>query len=208
MCSDISFFSFDLRPAEFKEGIFQSDLRECIAWIIQTLNLLAPSYCVLFWASMILHHIDYRHGSGMRKLVYKSALFCIAAPYDKRMSNLSQRRKVSHQRWWLHSTHSWGSVITCLFPYFPAGRQFKGWKFPHRNPRTYRRFKTEGIRNLQSQGTTRQEGKEMDIVFQEDKLVSEKVKGTWEFREFPWRMWQETPSFGFSLGLGLWFSSY
>lgn len=31
-------------------------------------------------------------------------------------------------------------------------------------------------------GTTQQEGKKIDIVYWENKLIAEKVKGTWEFR--------------------------
>lgn len=41
----------------------------------------------------------------------------------------------------------------------------------------------------------------MHIVFQEEKFISEKVKGTWEFREFPWRIYMtRNPQFWIFFG--------
>lgn len=49
-------------------------------------------------------------------------------------------------------------------------------------------FQAEKNKDLRLRGITLQEGKKIDIVYWEKKLISEKVRDTWEFRELPWRM--------------------
>lgn len=70
----------------------------------------------------------------MRKLTCKSRFFFVATLDDKTMSHLAQRNKVSHQIWWLHSSHitRQGEVHLFSFLSWCAGRYFGGWNISHK----------------------------------------------------------------------------